>query len=161
MNYRHHPPLIVLIAAVCCFEPHARGQDVRTQVPDRTSPTLVAQTVVVPDGTPVFLRFAQPVYGLAVAPEKTAIKKGAAIRLVAAGDVRANGRIVITKGSVAQATVTNVRRLVGSDLVFTGLTLRLDWVTTVTGATGPLRPRGPGPAQSSPAKCFRTKAGLR
>lgn len=160
MNYRHHPPLIVLIAAVCCFEPDARGQDVRTQVPDRTSPILVAQTVVVPDGTPVFLRFAQPVYGLAVAPEKTAIKKGAAIRLVAAGDVRANGRIVITKGSVAQAMVTNVRRLVGSDLVFTGLTLRLDWVTTVTGARAPLRPRRTGTAESFEAEVFSDKGGI-
>lgn len=159
MTYRYPPRLILLIAAIC-FGFHAQGQDVQAQGPDSASLTPVAQTVVIPDGTPVFLRFAQPVHGLAVGPQKTAAKKGAAIRLVAAGEVRSNGRIVIAKGSIAQATVTNVQRFPGSDLVFTGLNLRLDWVTTVAGTRVPLRPRRTGHAEAFEAEALATKGGI-
>lgn len=98
----------------------------------------------IPDGTPVYLRFAQPVKGVVASP-KHPVKKGAIVRLVVRDDVRVNGKVVIAKGAPARATVVKTWDS-GFSSVTSGLTLAMDWVSTVTTEHALLRPtvKGPG-----------------
>lgn len=121
-----------------------------------------AGQVVLPDGTPVYLRFARPLHGSASAcpapliPFKRCdpaleVKKGEQIRLIVASEVVVNGQVVIAKGAVAQAHVHNtylvsrqpptshVPHAGRFDPYDPGFTLMLDWVETVTAEKVPLR----------------------
>jgi hypothetical protein len=101
--------------------------------------------ITIPDGTPVRLRFAQPLRGKvpclwkkppcgsSIVPQA---KPEDTVRMVSAADVRLDGYVVIAKGAVGEATVTKVWH---PFMALTGLALRLDWVEDVTGKHVPLR----------------------
>lgn len=152
------PFLLLASLAILCplsaqEEPASRGSS------DAAVSSQPAETVTLQDGSPVFLRFAQPVYGLLAAPKRVAIQKGARIRLVAGADVRVNGQVVIAKGAIGQATVTNVLPH-GATISNNGLSLRLDWVETITGARAFLRPGQAGKSVPFDLKIYSTKGGI-
>ncbi len=107
-----------------------------------------ADQIIIPDGTQIELRFAQDVWGQAVKksalPVQVAgqVQPGDTVSLVSVADVRIGARVVIAKGSLAQATVVDVvapimyERQQPSE---TGLFLRLDWLKSINGAEIPLR----------------------
>ncbi len=110
---------------------------------------VAAQTVTIPDGTVVQLRFAQPVRGMirTASGVKVEARRGDKVRLVVAEDVRVKDLVVIARGAIGQATVhgtwlpTKVRGRYGNDITppQTGLSLQLDWIEDVTGQQVPLR----------------------
>src|SRR5260370_31027926 len=108
-----------------------------------------AEQIVIPDGTEVELRFAQEVAGKAIranplvppangVPEAQA---GDVVRLVATANVRIDGRVVIAKGAVGRATITDAVLVLYNKHPSeeTGLFLQLDWIKGVDGAQIPLR----------------------
>ncbi len=108
-----------------------------------------AEQIVIPDGAEVELRFAQEVAGKAIranplvppangVPEAQA---GDVVRLVATANVRIDGRVVIAKGAVGQATITDAVPVLYNKHPSeeTGLFLQLDWIKGVDGAQIPLR----------------------
>ena len=113
---------------------------------------------VIPDGTPIRLRLAQPVRGMtrSLVKAKVYSREGDTVRLVVSDDVRVNGMVVISKGAIGAATVTKVQDPgLGSPgsggsyergqailllLPKAGsVSLQLDWVESVTGEEIPLR----------------------
>ena len=116
------------------------------------------QTITVPDGTPVRLRFAEPVVGY-MASHRHHTRKGATVRLVVASDVRVNDKVAIAKGSLAHATVMKVWDA-GFSPVVTGLSLRMDWVTTVTGDRVPLRAVAKGASEPFDVEALATNGGV-
>jgi hypothetical protein len=136
--------LLGTIAAMPLQVTPARGQGSDTK-PAADPP--VAQPIVVPDGTEVELRFAQPVMGKAarknpfVPGSVHEAEAGDEVRLVAAANVRIDGRIVIAKGAVGKATVTDALPVFSkrgaSDE--TGLFLQLEWIRNVNDVEMPLR----------------------
>ena len=133
--------------------PVARAQNT-AHTEERSRPTVAAQTVTIPDGTTVQLRFAQPVRGMmrTAGGVKVEAHRGDKVRLVVAEDVRVKQLLVIARGAIGQATVhaawlpTKVRDRHGNDITppQTGLSLKLDWVEDITGERVPLRalPKG-------------------
>ena len=124
----------------------------------QSSPTVTTNTsslITIRDGTPIHLRFAERVCGAAPGLNAVAVKKGAAVKLVVTRDLRAGSKILIAKGSRAQATVDRVLPSKPSDRrrrydpVFPGVSLQFDWVTSVTGDRAPLRIGRKPPAKSS------------
>ncbi len=128
--------------------------------PVEPAPTISKQpqTIIVPDGTPVRLRFAEPVVGY-VASHRHHTRKGVTVRLVVASDVRVNDKVAIAKGSLAHATVMKVWDP-GFSPVVTGLSLRMDWVTTVTGDRVPLRAVAKGAAEPFDVEALATNGGV-
>ena len=119
------------------------------------------QAIIIPDGTPVEMRFAQPVRGKMIDPVDvgTEAQPGNTVRLVAAADVRIGELVVIAEGAVAQATVTTVKRPL-TTLVATGLGLQLDWVEDVTGTHVPLRVSPKGEPQPFMVQVLSTPGGV-
>lgn len=159
ITMRNRSSLLLLTSfAISCFLP---AQDAPSSLPSASaaSPAPPSQEITLPDGTPIFLRFAQPVYGLMAASKYVAIKKGTRVRLVAGADVRSGGRIIIPRGSLAQATVTNVLPY-GATLSNNGLTLGLDWVESITGEKVPLRPERSGDPVPFTIKIYSTNGGV-
>jgi len=120
-----------------------------------TAPTPARQTITIPDGTAVQMRFAQRVRAVlrtANGMEMMA-QRGDTVRLVVAEDVRVQNLIVICKGAIGQATVdgawkptpTHYGKNVQSPE--TDLSLRLDWIEDVTGQRIPLRVAPQGKAK--------------
>jgi len=110
------------------------------------------ESIILVDGLPVELRFAQSLRGMVRRwwPKvEVDSRPGDRIRLVCSEDVKVNGFIVIAKGAIAQATVTDVSLPDPQDPEpETGLAIKVDWVKDVTGQQIPLRalPKGkPGP----------------
>lgn len=112
---------------------------------------------MIPDGTPVHLRFAQPLYGTVeecplpwkVCDSPRLVKTGQAVRLIVAADVLVNQRLVIAKGSLAEAHVKNAYRVNNwtnrnSQPFDPGFTLVLDWVQAISADRVQLRavPKG-------------------
>ncbi|HEY7402873.1 MAG TPA: hypothetical protein VIB39_05090 [Candidatus Angelobacter sp.] len=106
------------------------------------------QNIVVPDGTPIQLRFAQDVWGQAVKKSPLPgqvpgqVQPGDTVHLVSVADVRIGAHIVITKGALAQATIVDVVAPLmssGQKASETGLFLRLDWIKSINGIEIPLR----------------------
>lgn len=125
----------------------------------------------VPDGTEIRMRFAQPVIGPAAVPLLKVLtgsptlpplaQEGDRIRLVAAAEVRVGNKVVVSKGAPAQATVETVEFAhLNSKKIETGLTLRLDWMTTVTGERLPLRASRKGKARPFEVEVFSSHGGL-
>ena len=143
-----HTPLNLTgkIAVAICLVSMAQAQNPVSD-PQQTAPipTSDKQAVIVPDGTPIEMRFAQAVRGKMMNPVDIGpeARPGDTVRLVSVADVRIGELVVIAEGAVAQATVTKVKRPL-TTLVATGLGLQLDWIEDVTGARIPLRvsPRG-------------------
>ena len=111
--------------------------------------TVAAQQFIIPDGTEVELRFAQEVAGKAVranplVPPPSGVPEAQAgdlVRLVATANVRIDGRVVIAKGAIGRATITNAVPVLYNKHPSeeTGLFLQLDWIKGVDGAQIPLR----------------------
>jgi len=110
------------------------------QVKEDTQPATPAQEVIIPDGTRLELRFAQGVWGKAAG--KTPIplpdgvsgeaQRGDVIRLIATANLRVDGRVVVTKGAVGHAVITDiVAPLLTTRSKETGLYLRLEWIKSI------------------------------
>ena len=114
-----------------------------------TASPLFTQTLTIPDGTPVELRFAQTIRRKAAVdppnrpntPAIDDVRPGDTVRLIVAVNLRVEGRVVIVKDAIAHATVTAgtssfyTRREPGE----TGLFLRLETVTGIANTEIPLR----------------------
>ncbi len=94
--------------------------------------------IVIPDSTQLRLRLAQPLSARALILVGKSARERAPVRLAVAGEVRIGGLLVIARGAMAQAIVTNVYQP-GSTLSATGIELRLDWVASVNGVEIPIR----------------------
>jgi hypothetical protein len=134
----------------------------------RTEPT---EGFHVPDGTEVKLRFAQPVIGPAALSLKQLLNGGVglpplarvgdSVKLVVAEDVRLGDKVIINKGAIAQARIEGVQFAdPKSKVIETGLTLRLDWVTAITGELVPLRASHKGKSRPFPVDVFASHSGL-
>jgi hypothetical protein len=159
------PGALLTLTLVCraASSPLDQGQELQREGPPASPPV---QEITIPDGTPIHLRFAQSVRGPAVVPERYAVKKGDQIRLVVAADVRVGSKIVFAKGALAEASVIRAWRRNtfaksnNYDTVFTGLSLKLDWVSAVTGAQAPLRPARKGHARAFDVEALSSKGGI-
>jgi hypothetical protein len=128
------------------------------------------QSVVIPDGTQVELRFAQDVWGQAVKksalPVQVAgqVQPGDTVSLVSVADIRIGARVVIAKGALAQATVIDVVAPImyeKQQASETGLFLRLDWLKSINGAEIPLRAFKKGGSGRFHVKVFSDGKGTR
>lgn len=110
---------------------------------------LFAQTLTIPDGTPVELRFAQTIRRKAAVDPPTRpntpaiddVRPGDTVRLVVAANLRIEGRVVIVKDAIAHATVTagTSSFYTGHNPHETGLYLQLESVTEILNTEIPLR----------------------
>lgn len=159
-------PMLLLGASSAQSAPKSKAEidreRVRLKVPplSRESIPVLPEThkFVIPDGTPIRLRLAQPVRGMtrSLLKAKVYSREGDVVRLVVSDDVRVNGMVVISKGAIGEATVTKVQDPgLGSPgsggsyekgqailllLPKAGsVSLQLDWVESVTGEEIPLR----------------------
>ena len=113
---------------------------------DSAKANLALRRITLPNGTPVPLRFARAVWGLAAGNRLRPVhaKPGDVIPIVAAADVSIGGLVVIRKGSAGEATVRNVwmpvRDKYGSLVPCTCFSLHLDWIRSINGQLIPLRP---------------------
>ena len=130
---------------ICLFCPFAlRGQSPLPPEPP-THQSAEPGKLTVPNGTPVMLRFAEPVVGM---PQSLTMKTvqharpGDRVRLVVATDVRVQNLIVVKKGSLAQVTVLQVTRPDKHDE--SGLQLRFDWMKSVNDQGIPIRQKRNG-----------------
>lgn len=133
--------------------------------PSNPGTSAPAQSFVIPDGTPVPLRFAQPLRGrvpclwkancelLRLSPAKV----GDTVRMVAASDVRVGPLVVIAKGARGQASVTKVFH---PFMALTGLAIRFDWIEDVTGKHVPLRLEKTGKAEPFTIQILSTPGGM-
>ena len=138
----------ILLSALTLILPLLAGaQQPETNADCRS--TVAAQQFIIPDGTEVELRFAQEVAGKAVranplVPPPSGVPEAQAgdlVRLVATANVRIDGRVVIAKGAIGRATITNAVPVLYNKHPSeeTGLFLQLDWIKGVDGAQIPLR----------------------
>ena len=110
-------------------------------------------SITVRDATPIHLRFAEQVCGAAPERKNITAKQGAVVRMVVTRDLRLGDKVVIAKGALAQASVEKVlparsdHRRRFDDPTYPGVSLQLDWVTTVTGDRATLRGKRKGPAK--------------
>lgn len=134
------------LAAVllCLVSPILLGQTTSKPEPPSTQPAEPGK-LTVPNGTPVMLRFAEPVVGM---PQSLLMKTvqhakpGDRVRLVVATDVRVQNLIIVRKGSLAQATVIQASRPDKYDE--SGLQLRFDWMKSVNDQGIPIRQKRNG-----------------
>jgi len=119
--------------------PSSSGQ---TVPPGSASPA--PHQIPIPDGTLVELRFAQAIVGsgsharIDSGDSETAqADPGDKVSLVADADVRVHGVVIITKGSIAQASVTAVKSTLRT--LSSGIGLKLEWIQDVNGNKLPLR----------------------
>lgn len=110
-------------------------------------------SVVIPDGTPVNIRFAQAIWGFPISPfisdpPRPPFHKGDKVRIVAAVDVALDGRILIRRGSLGQATVTSTNFIIDRKHPTTGIGLRVDWIKSISDQEVALRPGEKGKAHS-------------
>lgn len=110
-------------------------------VSEKRATETPAATISIPDGTPVALRFAEPLVGIPQFSPTNSIqhaKRGDLVHLVVASDVWVDGVSVIRKGSLAQATVMKAG-VPNWQYEDSGLELRFDWVKSVNGEEISLR----------------------
>ena len=136
--------LVLFLQASSHFHP-LRAQEA-SEIQKSSEPST---SLVIPDGTPVQLRFAQAVWGLPISPfisdpPRPPFTKGDAVRIVAAADVEINGHILIRRGSIGQATVMATNLVVNRKHPTTGIHLRVDWIKSISDQIVPLRPHRNG-----------------
>lgn len=134
-----------------------------------------ASEVVLRDATPVYLRFARPLYGTVAECRKfwqpcdspRLVKAGEAVRLLVAADVLVNQQLVIAKGAVAEAHVKNTygenRTLFANnnnEPFDPGFTLVLDWVQAINGERINLRAAEKGKAHWFSVRIIGTGGGV-
>ena len=149
---------LAVVAAVVCLAgavPPCHGQEpLAASVPP---PVSSKQEIVIPDGTPVRLRFARALHSY---PWEIGVKKGEVVRLVVAKDVRVDGTVVIARGAVAQAVVATpavdknpfLRALSTNTVLYSShplFQLKVNWAASVDSSEIPLRP-----LESPPARAF-------
>jgi hypothetical protein len=162
---------LALSAIVCFYFAPAGAQPLPEGQPPNVAPGAAPEVFTIPDGTPVQLRFAQPVRGMArggwgrITVEA---KPGDKVRLVVGSAVRVNGLVVISKGAIGQATVDKVWLPIktydrhGNDTTRpqTGLSLRLDWIEDVTGQQVSLRASPAGEAKPFTVEVLSKNGGM-
>ncbi len=118
------------------------------QVKEDTQLATPAQEIIIPDGTRIELRFAQGVWGQAAGKTPVPLPdgvqgeahRGDVIRLIATANLRVDGRVVVTKGAVGHAIITDiVAPLLTTRSKETGLYLRLEWIKSINDVEIPLR----------------------
>lgn len=147
--YRLAPSTCFRLGAMILFafflETNSHFHPLRAQEASETQKSSEPSTsVVIPDGTPVQLRFAQAVWGFPISPfildpPRPPFTKGDAVRIVAAADVEIGGHIVIRRGSIGQATVMATSLIVDRKHPTTGIDLRIDWIKSTSDQMVPLR----------------------
>ncbi len=143
--------LLLVSAARAQQEPVAKSSD--------SEPGAASNVITIPDGTPVQLRFAQPVRGKVpiAANAVPQAKPMDTVRLVVAADVRVDNLVVIAKGAIGQVTVVKVWH---PFMALTGLSLRLDWIKDVTGQTVLLRVLQKGKPEPFTVQVLSTYGGM-
>lgn len=139
--------MVLPLALALCGLPFASAQQ-ETAKPEGIRQTP-QQVIVIPDGTSVELRFVQEITGKVrranpLLPPPNGVpeaRAGDSVRLVAITNLRIDGRIVIAKGAVAKATITDVVPILYNKHPSeeTGLFLQLDSVKSVNDVEIPLR----------------------
>lgn len=121
--------------------------------------------LTIPDGTPVQLRFSQAVWGMAAGnrPRSVHAHSGDVVRMVVAEDLVVGGKIVIQKGSAAQATVDSVW-MPGMDRhgvrdICTCLSLELNWAKSLDDQNIALRSLPKGKPGSFTVQVHSTRTG--
>src|SRR5215470_19152353 len=109
-----HPTLarVLVLEAVAALSVAMLSAQAQS-VPDSPQVLPAEKAVVtIPDGTPVEMRFAQPVRGKVLNPVDVGseAQQGDVVHLVSVADIRVGGLIVIAEGAVAQATVTKIKK---------------------------------------------------
>jgi hypothetical protein len=141
MNTLVQAGLLCAVAA-CCVPGLSLQDSSPAEAPSRQSP----ETITIPDGARLEVRLTQPLHGpvsyLPWLDDATAAKPLDTVPLVAAQNLYVDGHLVIARGSIGQATVTNsyvpYRNPKYPD-IDTGLDLRLDWIESITGEKVSLR----------------------
>jgi len=135
------------------------------QVKSESDAPTTSASMSVPDGTPVEMRFAQAVVGSgsnarrdAEDQETPQAEPGDKVRLVAAGDVRSGGVLIVAKGALGQATVTQVKSTLRT--FSSGIRLQLDWIEDTNGKRLPLRATATGTPQGMMMFVRKTSAGV-
>jgi len=158
-----HPTLarVLVLKAVAALSVAMLSAQAQS-VPDSPQVLPAEKAVVtIPDGTPVEMRFAQPVRGKVLNPVDVGseAQQGDVVHLVSVADIRVGGLIVIAEGAVAQATVTKIKKPL-TTLVATGLGLQLDWIEDVTGGHVALRISPQGESAPFMVQVLSTKSGI-
>ena len=168
---------LALSAVAClCLAPVSGAQSSPTLQPadaqaPKVAPSDAPPAFTIPDGTPVQLRFAQPVRGMTrgrwgrISVEA---KPGDKVRLVVGNAIRVKGLVVVSKGAVGEATVDNVwlplktydRHGNDTTLPQTGFSLRLDWIEDVTGQQVLLRASPTGESKPFTVEVLSKNGGL-
>lgn len=121
--------------------------------------------LAIPDGTPVQLRFSQAIWGMAAGnrPRSVHAHPGDIVRMVVAEDLVVGGKVVIQKGSAAQATVDSVwmpsidRH--GLRDMCTCLSLELNWAKSLDDQNIALRSLAKGKPGSFTVQAHSTRTG--
>lgn len=153
------------VCAVVMFLGSGQGQQLPQVPADTVASPAASQVVEIPDGTPVRLRFAQPLRGRVpclwkpncLSSQFPPAKVNEKVRLVAGADVRLNDLVVVAKGALGQATVTKVWH---PFMALTGLALQLDWIEDVTGQQLSLRIAKQGKAKPFTVEVLATSGGM-
>ena len=135
------------------------------QSPNETEAPQESTNLVIPDGTPVQLRFSQAVWGMAAdnRPRQVHAHAGDVLQMVVAEDLVVGGKVVIQKGSAAQATVRSVwlpsvdRH--GVRDICTCLSLELNWAKSLDDQNIALRFLSKGKPGSFEVQVHSTRAG--
>ncbi|HEY6944500.1 MAG TPA: hypothetical protein VI431_05115 [Candidatus Acidoferrum sp.] len=121
--------------------------------------------LVIADGSPVQLRFSQAVWGLAAGwrPRPVHAHPGDIVRMVVAEDLVVGGKVVIQKGSAAQATVDSVWMPTldrhGVPEICTCLSLKLNWAKSLDDQDIALRSLPKGKPEPFTVQVHSTRAG--
>src|SRR5215470_4244189 len=152
---------VLVLKAVAVLSVTMLGAQTQSVADSRQVPLAGKAVVTIPDGTPVEMRFAQPVRGKVLNPVDAGAeaKPGDVVHLVSVADIRVGGLIVIAEGAIAQATVARVKKPL-TTLVDTGLGLQLDWIEDVTGAHVALRISPQGESAPFMVQVLSTKSGI-
>lgn len=139
---------------------------VYAQSPAETgTPPQESNRLVIPDGTPVQLRFSQAIWGMAAGnrPRQVHAHAGDVLQMVVAEDLIVGGKVVIQKGSPAQATVDGVwlppvdRH--GVRDICTCLSLQLNWAKSLDDQDIALRALPKGKPGSFTVQVHSTRTG--
>jgi hypothetical protein len=151
-------PLMFVRIVLFCVPSMATAQSQLEATKSSTTPA----PITVPNGTPIILRFAQPLVGVPQFNPSNPIahaNKGDLVSLVVATDIRVNGIVVVRKGGLAQATVMKANE---PDWQYSdsGLELRFDWVKSINGQEIPLMHKQNGKKSTKfPVILFSTRTG--
>jgi len=150
----------LLLCLFCSFVLCGQATPPRETAPDES---MARAELTIPNGTPVILRFSQPVVGVPESYRMHAVDhahKGDHVRLVVAEDIRIGNVVVVKKGSLAEATVAEAD--MPSKYDESGLRLKFEWMKSVNDQKIPIRQKRKGNGKESkkfPVYLFRTSTG--